>query len=561
MTTFVTCYYDLEHDEASRLIRFRQFTDLAKSGVNICVYVDRACKEMMLSTVISGYSNVKLMRCIRIEDLFAHKALCEVETAQRAPVRLPYTDNVKKDTREFMIIMNSKIEFVKDAIDQNPFRSTAFAWIDFSITKIFATKNYVFLLRHMNDNVPLSPFLAIPGCCPKIDEENGNSVAQSICWRFCGGFFWGDSRSLTKFYHLYVYYFRNFLKLNNTLVWEVNFWAWLESHIAADWSPQWYLANHDDSMLHVPYDITSTSLLERSTVQTYEYPHIQGENGELFKPSSASYVKIDGKHVLNTRYVNYTIDQNQFYCHHIQGLLVTKNVMSTLDENLRPTSYDLVDDPASSRENKAMSMFNGMEDIRLYEKNKEILYLATSMSHSDNGSNSIVSGTYNHLTKRMENCRTLSSPTDQWCEKNWTPVVIEDKEFFIYQWQPVVIYNRALEKVHSYHVQNPIFAKFRGSSVFTRIGDNLLGLVHFSEGERLQRKYFHTLLLIDGKTMKPLKYSNHFHFCKESGIEFCTGFAIIDMKYQFWISEKDGSPKQLSVKIDDISLCNTVILE
>jgi hypothetical protein len=55
--------------------------------------------------------------------------------------------------------------------------------------------------------------------------------------------------------------------------------------------------------------------------------------------------------------------------------------------------------------------------------------------------------------------------------------------------------------------------------------------VHFSEGEYLKRKYFHALVLIDGSSMKPLQYSNNFYFSEEVGVEFCTGFAIIDMKY------------------------------
>jgi hypothetical protein len=91
------------------------------------------------------------------------------------------------------------------------------------------------------------------------------------------------------------------------------------------------------------------------------------------------------------------------------------------------------------------------------------------------------------------------------------------------------------------------------------MGDNLLCVVHFSEGEYLKRKYFHALVLIDGSSMKPLQYSNNFYFSEDAGVEFCTGFAIIDMKYQFWISVRDGNPMKVSINMDSIPLCNKVL--
>jgi hypothetical protein len=241
--------------------------------------------------------------------------------------------------------------------------------------------------------------------------------------------------------------------------------------------------------------------------------------------------------------------------------------MSILDENLIPINYSIIDDPTNVRDN--MMMFNGIEDVRLYEKNDKIRFMATSMSHSNNGNNLIVSGIYDYQNLKMENCKTIESPNSCWCEKNWTPFVKNDFDLVVYKWSPMEVCSivdddsevNRLEKLFSYNVKNDIFSKFRGSSVFTRIGDNLIGLVHFSEGENLRRKYFHALVLIDGLTMKPTKYSNNFYFSEEPGVEFCTGFAIIDMKYHFWISVLDGSPMKVSVSIDSIPLCNEVFFQ
>lgn len=557
-TTFVTCFVNIERDAAMQTMRFAHFVEIAKTGINLCLYVD--AHDSMVADVLSKYTNVKLMRLIRLQDSLAYRTIA----SSRTPIRFPDTDNEKKDTRDFLILMNCKIELINDAIDQNPFASSCFAWIDFSIAKIFQSSQYADLLRDMGTNVPDHPFLAIPGCWSK-EACSESSIAQSVCWRYCGGFFWGDKASLTHFYDLYCRYFPVFIAKYHTLLWEVNFWCWLEMNNL--WSPQWYLANHDDSILRVPCHITATSIFKRSVVHDpYDYPTISesiepGCEVGLFVPSSASYIRYDGKHILNTRFVNYTITDEHFCFHHENRVLVTKNIMSTLDENLRPLNYAIVDDPPKPNMENTLCVFNGLEDIRLYEKEKKLHYISTSMSHCDSehkNKNWIVSGEYNHVEKKMETCRTLASPTDHWCEKNWTPVIVDDEEFFIYQWAPMHIYNAALQHVQTHRIENPIFAKFRGSTVFTRLGNNLLGLVHFSDGEGIQRHYFHVLVLMDGKTLQPLQYSKPFYFCEKPGVEFCTGFAIIDMKYQFWISVRDGSPKHVSVAIDSIPLCNRV---
>jgi hypothetical protein len=215
-------------------------------------------------------------------------------------------------------------------------------------------------------------------------------------------------------------------------------------------------------------------------------------------------------------------------------------------------------------------VFNGIEDIRLYRKNDIIHFIGTSLSHSSSGNNSMVTGIYNYLDFKMENCRSITSPYNNYCEKNWTPMIWKNFEIVVYKWYPMEIFKviRNSEKVEdhleetiTHRVKNTIFRNFRGSSLFTMIGNNLLGLVHFSEGEYIRRRYFHVLVLLDGENMKPIRYSDSFYFDKEVGIEFCTGFAIIDMKYQFWVSFCDRSPRNISINIDSIPLCNEVFYE
>jgi hypothetical protein len=120
-------------------------------------------------------------------------------------------------------------------------------------------------------------FLAIPGCHNKLTNYDNNNLElqeelRTICWRFCGGFFWGDKSSLVEFYKLYIENFPLFIERYKTLVWEVNFWAWLELNF--NWSPNWYLADHNDSIIDVPYAFTSMSIKLSKTFRTTEENYI-----------------------------------------------------------------------------------------------------------------------------------------------------------------------------------------------------------------------------------------------------------------------------------------------
>jgi hypothetical protein len=102
----------------------------------------------------------------------------------------------------------------------------------------------------MLDTVKLADGLYIPGCW-----NSGPPSFDSICWRFCGGFFIGDSESVRKFFSEYESLFKNILVIKG-LAWEVNVWAWLE-HIG-HLNCKWFKADHNDSIIHLPKEIFLT---------------------------------------------------------------------------------------------------------------------------------------------------------------------------------------------------------------------------------------------------------------------------------------------------------------
>ncbi len=127
--TFVTSFfyiYNNEYDEKKTTSwRLERFREIAETGIQLCVYVCPAFQKHV-EEVASEFANVKIMRVSTISELFV---------ADTMDVGLPNNRNETKDTVEYMAVINSKTEFMADAITQNPWNSKYFAWIDFNISK------------------------------------------------------------------------------------------------------------------------------------------------------------------------------------------------------------------------------------------------------------------------------------------------------------------------------------------------------------------------------------------------------------------------------------------
>jgi hypothetical protein len=138
----------------------------------------------------------------------------------------------------------------------------------------------------------------MPGCWD-FKVSNINALNNRISWRFCGGFFLGDKESLLHFYNISITHFTEFLNLTKKLVWEVNYWSWLEGN--EYFEPILYAANHNDSIVNISERIlVKTILLEADGIIEYDYPTIM--TNDKFFASSASYIydKITNNDLLMT---------------------------------------------------------------------------------------------------------------------------------------------------------------------------------------------------------------------------------------------------------------------
>lgn len=240
--TFVTAFLKLDSFiRPNRSIEkcFQLFQNLVTSDIQIVVFLSKEYEEYGNQF----QSNTIVVRYIELHELETYK-----ETNSVPNLSLPVIHSAEKDTKEFMILMNSKIECIKRAIDMNPFQSTHYAWIDFSIYHVFKESETTTAYLKSLSNRKLQDCIILPGCWGKSYQYE--QVWNAIHWRFCGGFFIGDIQSLLHFEKLYRAHYTTILQKYNKLLWEVNIWTILEQEYG--WNPEWFHGDHNDSIVRIP---------------------------------------------------------------------------------------------------------------------------------------------------------------------------------------------------------------------------------------------------------------------------------------------------------------------
>ena len=300
--------------------------------------------------------------------------------------------------------------------------------------------------------------------------------------------------------------FPEFVETTRRLVWEVNFWAWLE--VNSDWNPQWYSADHNDTILtNLPCATIAQVLKPDSEEINYDYPVVP-----LFHPGSASYLKFQGEHLLNTRYVNYWYYENGSYLFYDgHNIIQNKNMFSRLvEENgvLMPMDYQEMKD--DTIELPRFNMYSrGIEDVRLYEHQGRVRFIATTVGYHTTGGNRMMIGNYDYKTRTYSDAQLIESPTNAHCEKNWVPIPsVDGAERFVYGWKgnqgsllippsegnhyiPVIVSvkgNKCILSNDAVDVRSTMASggvrsasPAKGSSAFIECNGELIGVIHFSE--------------------------------------------------------------------------------
>lgn len=563
MNTFVTSWfyiYDDDHlpsDTKTPQWRKEQFINILSTGVFVCIYISPEYYDQIHELTLQ-YSNLTIMKVMNLNETLAYKC-CENKS-----IYIPKDRSEKKDTFEYLAIINAKFEFIADAAEKNPYQSTHFFWIDFNMTYVFRhLTSSLHFLAYLGSQTYKEGMFAVAGYKgKKFDKAAPMSLLlDQVYWRYCGGFFLLDGKLAASLCDMYYKYLTEFVDEHQHIVWEVNYWAWLETFHHDEWAPTCYDADHNDTIIGVPCRFYAKCLVESAVKFVYDYPPLF-HNDEEFLPSSTSYVCFQGKHIINTRFVNYSFcpQHHTYLIRDYHKILHTKNVRSYLDnDTMIPLCYGMMNDetvnlPSTNRYS------HGLEDMRLFEYRGKLHFICTNVNYSPNGRNSMMMGEYDPENLRYNHCRILEPPEDTWCEKNWIPIVKGDELFIIYSWSPMKIgkigddenEDNKLSIVATFLSKLPYFHKVRGSTTFTEHDGALLGLVHFSD-ETHPRQYFHMLVRLDRETLEPIGHSDPFCFL-HFGIEFCIGFRVEEDNYTFWISKRDNDATVIKVKRKELPI-------
>lgn len=546
VTAFMKIYDNYDFDNRDLEWRLSRFKVLADMDIQICIFV---CDNFydLIRNYLKDYQNIKIMAPLRLEDLWCH-TVCKKVSYSYPEFRRP-----DKDTYNYMLLMNSKIEFMKKAIDINPYKSSHFSWIDFNITYIFKNISLIkSFIQHVNNSNYIKDGLYIPGCWNNYDDSSLDIFLQRINWRFCGGFFIGDICSINHFWDIYVKEFPIFMNLYNKMVWEVNFWAYLEKQNL--WNPIHYNADHDDSIItNLPSEVFVSSIYSKNSMCiVYKY-----DSMENYNQTSSCYLKYKNKDLLNVRYVNYSLDQNGYYYYRDgSSIIKNENYCYTLEMDVVPTlNYGLCMNKESVDLKSYPQFSQGLEDLRLYEHGGKLRFVATTIEYYSTGGSRMVIGDYDEENYIYNNAKIIESPYGNWFEKNWAPINDVEKELFIYSWNPLEIGEivdcdlKIIVKHRTEHI--PFLNRAKGSTIFTKHNDGYIGLVHYSE-ECSPRKYYHILVILDN-TFYPIEMSKPFVFIKHS-VEFCIGMIINESDYIFFISQMDRSPLSMCINKSDVIL-------
>lgn len=140
--TFITSFFDLGKRE-NNTQRKQSHVYLEKSlfvlnlDVNLVIFIEEEYVDYVTEHRKPFEKKTKIIP-MKFEDLHYYQHYEEI--AQNMKTHPIHNSSSYKDTPNYIILMWEKLEFVKKAIEDNPFKSDYFAWIDFGLTHVAKTQ-------------------------------------------------------------------------------------------------------------------------------------------------------------------------------------------------------------------------------------------------------------------------------------------------------------------------------------------------------------------------------------------------------------------------------------
>jgi hypothetical protein len=227
----VTCYYDIYQKPEKFMEYLYIFYDLGISGIPILLFTD---PSLVYKFKIFPPTVKVIGMPLEYFEMY--------QIGMSYQGELPTQRSPQKDTKEYMSLMNNKMEFILRASEVCD--DDTFIWIDFGILKIVKDKE-TFLAKLRLINRMKVDKITIPGCW----SPNATFTVESVSWRFCGGFFVIPRSLVSTFYKHSKNVLTDFCTMPMyKLTWETNVWHIVELFAGRNWI-EWYAADHNDSIL------------------------------------------------------------------------------------------------------------------------------------------------------------------------------------------------------------------------------------------------------------------------------------------------------------------------
>jgi hypothetical protein len=193
------------------------FIPLLQANINKIIFIDEK--------IIDNYKcyendNTKIIPFIK-ESSYLYEYLDSLVNFQ------PNSNNLEKDTIQFMFTQCHKTEWIKLAIEITDYHETSpsnqFIWVDFGIKHIFKCSNEEFIEKIERLNYCKYDAVRIASIW-NINIDYQINIYNDICWYFGGGVFGGSKKYLLEFAKEMKLFCLEIMNTKKTIMWEVNIW-------------------------------------------------------------------------------------------------------------------------------------------------------------------------------------------------------------------------------------------------------------------------------------------------------------------------------------------------
>ena len=263
-----------------------------------------------------------------------------------------------------------------------------------------------------------------------------------------------------------------------------------------------------------------------------------------FTSSTPSLCILNNHMIINTRFVNYRIDDNGNYIN--REKIATKNVITVVNN----INFEIITEFELKYDDSLDNVYVGLEDVRLFSNDGKLYYnanrgLGQSIIQVEHG-------TINIEEKTTENNRCLKYNGSNNCiEKNWVLFNSSNQLKCVYHWSPLVIGDIKENEFIKTHEETKLpnfFRYIRGSTNGVSIDNEIWFLTHLVSYEN-RRHYYHIMIVLDKTTFMVKKYTPILKFGEEPveytlgfiemGTDLLIGYSILDKETKYMIVPKD----------------------